>query len=113
MVISNGPAAKHAATAAAGTGLDATLTRPIATSGQQHAYAVALQKLIPRLMKENAIPGAIVLIRSGERGDWAATFGTRRIGTNEPLSIHDFLRIGSITKTMTATVILQLGTSKN
>jgi len=106
--------AQDTATSAAGssTGTSPTVQSPfkspLAASGWQPASAAALQKLIPRLMKENAIPGAIVLIRSGEQGDWAATFGTRRLGTTEPLSIDDSVRIGSITKTMTATVLLQL-----
>ena len=59
-------------------------------------------------MRDNVIPGAIVSISSPTEGDWTATFGTGRIGADEPLSADDYFRIGSNTKTMTSTVILQL-----
>jgi D-alanyl-D-alanine carboxypeptidase len=72
------------------------------------AYATRLQKQIPLLMKENAIPGAVVLIRSPGQGNWSSTFGTAQIGTQVPMSIDDYFRAGSNTKTMTSTVILQL-----
>lgn len=71
-------------------------------------YAATLQEQIPALVKENAIPGAAVLVRSGDQGDWTATFGTRAIGKDEPISLDDYWRIASNTKTMTATVMLQL-----
>jgi D-alanyl-D-alanine carboxypeptidase len=71
-------------------------------------YAAELQAEIPRLMRANVIPGAVVLIRSPRRGDWSATFGTRALGTSEPMTLADHFRVGSNTKTMTATVILQL-----
>lgn len=77
-------------------------------STKEPAYAATLQEQIPALMKENAIPGAAVLIRSGDQGDWKATFGTRAIGTDEPITLDEHWRIASNTKTMTATVMLQL-----
>ena len=71
-------------------------------------YAAGLQAEIPQIMKQSAIPGVVVLIQSRDQGDWSAAFGTRTIGKNDPISLDDYLRIGSNTKTMTATVILQL-----
>ncbi len=71
-------------------------------------YTSTLTEKIPALMAENGIPGAIVLIRSPEKGDWKATFGVRKIGEDSPPDIEDHVRIASITKTMTATVVLQL-----
>ena len=59
-------------------------------------------------MKANAIPGVVVLIKSPSQGNWSATFGTAEIGQNVPMSLDDHFRIGSNTKTMTSTVILQL-----
>jgi D-alanyl-D-alanine carboxypeptidase len=64
--------------------------------------------VIEQTMKDNVIPGAVVLIRSPKLGDWTATFGTGTIGANDPLSAGDHFRVGSNTKTMTGTVILQL-----
>lgn len=74
---------------------------------------MALQAEIRQLMRANVIPGAVVLIRSPRRGDWSAAFGTRALGTralgtSEPMTLADHVRVGSNTKTMTATVILQL-----
>ena len=59
-------------------------------------------------MEANAIPGAVVLIRSRDQGNWSTAFGTKAIDSDEPIAIDDYFRIGSNTKTMTATVILQL-----
>lgn len=72
------------------------------------AYAAALQPEIERVMKANVIPGAILLIKSRDKGDWQATLGTGAIGKTAPLSMADSVRIGSNTKTMTSTVIMQL-----
>jgi D-alanyl-D-alanine carboxypeptidase len=59
-------------------------------------------------MKANAVPGTVVLIDSPTKGDWSATFGTAEIGKQVPMKMSDLFRIGSNTKTMTSTVILQL-----
>ncbi|HYO00500.1 MAG TPA: serine hydrolase domain-containing protein [Mycobacterium sp.] len=75
---------------------------------QTPAYAVALNEQMPAILRDNGIPGAIVLVRSREKGNWSATFGVAGIGSKVPPSIDDHVRIGSITKTLTATVILQL-----
>jgi D-alanyl-D-alanine carboxypeptidase len=48
------------------------------------------------------------LIKSPKRGNWSATFGTAEIGKRIPMSLSDYFRVGSNTKTMTSTVILQL-----
>ncbi|MRH89390.1 serine hydrolase [Nocardia sp. SYP-A9097] len=72
------------------------------------AYAAALRPVITQLMKDNVIPGAVVVVKSPMRGDWTETFGTRALGTTEPMVVDDYFRIASNTKTMTATVILQL-----
>ncbi len=88
-------------------GMSAAASRSSTSSGQAK-YAAALKTEIPQIMKANAIPGVVVLIRSRHQGDWSAAFGTKKIGTNEPMSLGDYIRIASNTKTMTATVILQL-----
>ena len=72
------------------------------------AYASTLQTQIPEVMTQNAIPGVVVKILSPGEGDWSATFGTAELGSEVPMSLDDAFRIGSNTKTMTSTVILQL-----
>ncbi|MDF2443410.1 MAG: D-alanyl-D-alanine carboxypeptidase [Subtercola sp.] len=79
---------------------------PSAASGP--AYAAALKTQLADVMKENAIPGVVVLIKSPTKGDWSQTFGTAKLGSDVAMSLDDHLRIGSNTKTMTGTVILQL-----
>ena len=82
--------------------------KPAAKPGKQPAYAAKLSQSIPATMKANAIPGTVLLIDSPSQGDWSATFGTSEIGKQVPMKMSDLFRIGSNTKTMTSTVILQL-----
>jgi D-alanyl-D-alanine carboxypeptidase len=63
---------------------------------------------VEKVMRDNVIPGAVVLIASPDQGDWTDTFGTGTLGEEAPMSVEDHFRIGSNTKTMTSTVILQL-----
>ena len=58
-------------------------------------------------MGEMAIPAAIVLLRTPEQ-TWTEAFGTRRLGIDDPVTTDDHFRIGSNTKTMTGTALLQL-----
>jgi D-alanyl-D-alanine carboxypeptidase len=53
------------------------------------------------------VPGAAMLIRTPD-GDITSTYGTTTLGGSTPVSLDDHLRVGSNTKTWTATVILQL-----
>ncbi|MFI1919529.1 serine hydrolase domain-containing protein [Nocardia sp. NPDC020380] len=79
------------------------------TSGSKEpAYAATLRPIIEKLMKDNAIPGAVVLVESPKDGNWTATFGTGTLGKNVPMTVDDHFRIGSNTKTMTVTVLMQL-----
>ncbi len=71
-------------------------------------YAKALSLKIETAMKRDAIPGAVVLVRSKEQGDWTAAFGTREIGRDDPITPHDVFRLGDITETLTATAVLRL-----
>lgn len=50
----------------------------------------------------------MVLISSPDQGEWTGTFGTGTWAAQVPLTVDDHFRIGSNTKTMTSTVILQL-----
>jgi D-alanyl-D-alanine carboxypeptidase len=76
--------------------------------GKQPAYAAKLRTEVPTLLQENAIPGAVVLVQSPGKGNWSGTFGTAVLGKQVPMKMTDLFRVGSNTKTMTATVILQL-----
>ncbi|PYE20858.1 D-alanyl-D-alanine carboxypeptidase [Williamsia limnetica] len=83
-------------------------TADTSTTSAQPAYSTQLQSAVPTVMADNAIPGVVVMVQSPSRGDWTSTFGTAELGADVPIAIDDYLRIGSNTKTMTSTVILQL-----
>ena len=72
------------------------------------AFAAKLQPLLQSKMKQYRIPGAIVDVDFPGQGTWLKTLGTGDLSTNMPLDPNSYVRIGSITKTITATVILQL-----
>ena len=67
----------------------------------------ALSSLVQRRMREMAIPATIVLLRTAEQ-TWTEAFGTRQLGIDDPVTTDDHFRIGSNTKTMTGTALLQL-----
>ena len=86
--------------------------RPSAATGSssagEPAYVADATVAVEKAMKANVIPGAVVLVSSPDQGDWTGTFGTRTWGADEPMLAIDHFRIGSNTKTLTSTVILQL-----
>jgi D-alanyl-D-alanine carboxypeptidase len=67
----------------------------------------AVSTQLEQLAEEMMVPGAAVLIRTPE-GEVSATFGTTELGGVTPVSLDDHVRVGSNTKTWTATAILQL-----
>ena len=66
-----------------------------------------VRPIVEQKMAELLLPGAVVLLRNQEM-EYLQAFGTRIIGQSDPISIEDNFRIGSNTKTMTGTVLLQL-----
>jgi D-alanyl-D-alanine carboxypeptidase len=72
------------------------------------AYVATLKPAIDEVVAELGIVGAVVMVRSPELGDWSTAIGTRTYQGDDPVTVDDHVRIGSNTKTMTATVILQL-----
>jgi D-alanyl-D-alanine carboxypeptidase len=81
------------------------------TAGAQaapgHATAsTELQQALQTLVTDG-VPGAIALERQGG-STWHAAAGFANLATGEPASPYDRYRIGSITKSFTSTVVLQL-----
>lgn len=66
-----------------------------------------LRSTVESTMAELLVPGAVVLVRTPD-SIWVDAFGTRQLGVDDPVSVNDHFRIGSNTKTMTGTVMLQL-----
>lgn len=69
--------------------------------------AALLRPRIETTMATLLVPGAVILARSSQ-GEFFEAFGTRVLGDDVPVTTGDFFRIGSNTKTMTGTVLLQL-----
>ncbi|MGW8815220.1 serine hydrolase domain-containing protein [Gordonia terrae] len=69
--------------------------------------AAAFQKAIDDTRAAGDFPGVIARVIS-PAGTWTGTSGVRAAGGDEPIESGDHTRIGSLTKTMTATLLLQL-----
>jgi D-alanyl-D-alanine carboxypeptidase len=70
-------------------------------------YATAARPQINQLLADTQTSGAVVFVQSPD-GNWLASFGTAVRGTNMPIPTNAHFRVGSVTKTWTGTVILQL-----
>jgi D-alanyl-D-alanine carboxypeptidase len=67
----------------------------------------SLQSGLDRLVEARAASAATLRIRQGVH-DWAAGAGTQELASTVPVSTSGRFRIGSVTKTFVATVVLQL-----
>ncbi|MFJ2237057.1 serine hydrolase domain-containing protein [Streptomyces sp. NPDC087859] len=56
---------------------------------------------------KDGVPGVTATARTGHRV-WSTTAGVGNLKTDQPRSVHDRYRVGSITKTFVSTVLLQL-----
>ncbi|NMH97657.1 serine hydrolase domain-containing protein [Pseudonocardia acidicola] len=72
------------------------------------SYAATLRPPVVATMRELRVPGAIVYVDYPGLGTWLTALGTGDLGTRAPMQVGDHMRIGSVTKTFTATVVLQL-----
>jgi len=77
-------------------------------SSNQAGLWQRIENTVEKTMSENGIPGAIVGVWSPEYGDRIIVRGKADIETGRVMDAVDRVRIASITKTFTVTVILQL-----
>jgi D-alanyl-D-alanine carboxypeptidase len=68
---------------------------------------VALQATVETLAKEFLLPGAMVVLHT-PKGNFVFGYGTTELGVTNPPRADTHFRIASMTKTMTAAVIVQL-----
>ncbi|WP_412026268.1 serine hydrolase domain-containing protein [Burkholderia cepacia] len=71
------------------------------------AFANEARPQINALLANTMTSGAVVYVQSPQ-GNWLESFGTAVRGTNTPIPTNAHFRVGSVTKTWTGTVILQL-----
>lgn len=74
----------------------------------QPAFAAKLKPLLLAKMQQLRIPGAIIYVNDPGQGCWTTALGIGNLASRQPMRVDNYMRIGSITKTFTATVILQL-----
>jgi D-alanyl-D-alanine carboxypeptidase len=67
----------------------------------------AIQRLLERAVTQGGLPGILAEVRDGDR-QWFGTAGVADTRTGRKRSPRDRFRIGSISKTFVATVVLQL-----
>ncbi|SDW34758.1 D-alanyl-D-alanine carboxypeptidase [Arthrobacter sp. cf158] len=84
-----------------------TTSATAAPAALQPFDAASLRAEFERAAKEVLVPGAIVLLETPE-GTLSASYGTGVRGSDRPVTAEDHIRVGSVTKTWTTTVILQL-----
>lgn len=76
------------------------------------AVSPQLQRKLDRFMtdtlKESQAPGMILGIWMPDRGEYVSAKGQADVATHTPMQTTDTFRIGSLTKTFTATVVLHL-----
>lgn len=86
-------------------------TKAAASSSGVHkppAFVATLQPQLEAEMKQLHVPGAIFSVNLPGQGDWTAALGVSDLATGVPMNVRSAMRIGSITKTFTATVVLHL-----
>jgi len=81
---------------------------PTHGASKSPAFVAKLQPLLQARMQQLRIPGAIVYVDDPGQGSWTTGLGMGNLATREPMQVNNFMRIGSLTKTFTATLILQL-----
>jgi len=81
---------------------------PAAAEELPAAEQAALGAIVDQAMVEKRLPGVAVGVWIPGRGTWVRAFGTGDLATGAAMDIADHVRIASVTKTFTATAILQL-----
>ncbi|MGI5526433.1 serine hydrolase domain-containing protein [Streptomyces syringium] len=81
---------------------------PPTSSAGCEAVRSAVVDSLGVLTQRHGLAGAAVDMVDGRCGTWGAARGTADLGTGRPMNATDRLRIGSVSKTFTATVVVQL-----
>ncbi|MGW6704292.1 serine hydrolase domain-containing protein [Streptomyces sp. NPDC054956] len=98
------------------TGLAVTVSMSVTAFGTSAATAVepapaashaATQTAIDTLRTSHGAPGSGAVVRDGD-GLWSVSSGTRAINQNLPFGPDHKVRVGSLTKSFTAAVVMQL-----
>ncbi|GAB4303518.1 MAG: serine hydrolase domain-containing protein [Oscillatoriaceae cyanobacterium] len=66
-----------------------------------------LQEVLANAVRSQGIPGAVMYVETPQ-GKWLGAAGVKNLLWKQPMQVGDRFRIGSITKTFVAAVVLQL-----
>ena len=77
---------------------------PITSMAQENKAAAAIEQI----MKENPVMGMSVAVIKNNKMIYAQSFGLKDAETKTPLSNENIFRIASISKSFSATAIMQL-----
>ncbi|MFE0255280.1 serine hydrolase domain-containing protein [Streptomyces sp. NPDC059010] len=97
---------RTALVAATAVALSVALAAPALAAAPARTDHEATRKAIEAAV-DAGVPGVTATAKDG-RGAWSATAGVGNLKTGKPRSADDRYRVGSITKTFVATVLLQL-----
>jgi D-alanyl-D-alanine carboxypeptidase len=75
-------------------------------AGYRPINQMTLRIRVSSMARDMLVPGAVAVVRTPD-GEISTTYGTTTVGGATPVSLADHIRVGSITKTWTGTVILQ------
>jgi len=86
----------------------ATMSPALAQPAPPAALPAAVESTIVETMRAMEIPGASILIERDGAPPWRQAFGVSDVAAGTPMLSNMHMRIGSLTRTMTATAVLQL-----
>ncbi|MFD6160438.1 serine hydrolase domain-containing protein [Nocardia sp. NPDC060256] len=66
-----------------------------------------IDDIVRKNIDAGLIPGALVSVNAPGRGAYTKAYGVADLATGRPMTVDDHVRIGSVTKTFTATAILR------
>jgi D-alanyl-D-alanine carboxypeptidase len=78
------------------------------SASPEPGFAAGLRPALVAKMEQMQVPGAIVLVDIPGQGQWLAALGVGDLATKAPMRADNHMRVGSVTKTMTASLVLQL-----
>ncbi len=81
---------------------------PFAASAQEALNVARVDSVIRAEMNQLRVPGAQLVVTQGDRVIYAKAYGISNVLTREPMTLEHRLRVGSITKMMTAITVLAL-----
>lgn len=81
---------------------------PEAESQTSNLDVEAIEAAAAAWMEQARVPGLVMAVARGDNDPWTFGWGQRDLATGEPMNSHDYVRIGSITKTVTTAAVMTL-----